>query len=245
MNWIYQTKNYGLGNFVNLTPTINKLYQIHKEPIPVYFETDYVKEVFDGCEQITILKEKPTTEPMFTSGLTNKGLNIMPDYAFVYKHIIGQPYDNTKGFIQRRYFLAPETRYAVFVLGSGNESEQYLKTKEVDTRIVKEAINAFESKGYLVVFVGSENDLRRNELAKGYYQQAGNIQAALAWIENAAFVVGNDTGLIHVAGVLDKDIFALFKDTELPRCQNMSSKCRYLGKDNWHHLPQLISTVCN
>ena len=85
---VEQNKEYALGNFVMLTPTIKKLSEIHNKPIDVYFNHDYVKQCFIDCEfinHVNSLYEKP----YLTSGLINKKI---PDYQFVYKTIIKDGY---------------------------------------------------------------------------------------------------------------------------------------------------------
>ena len=76
---VAQLKNYGLGNFISLTPTIQKVYEQTNTPVDVHFETPFVQECFIDCPWINITDTPPTT-PNLTSGITN---SILPDYQYV------------------------------------------------------------------------------------------------------------------------------------------------------------------
>ena len=86
MIWVHQDKLYGLGNFINLTPTIKLMADHFGEPIPVYFDLQFIRDCFIDCDFIEILDEQPKYGALFGSNLINYR-NSCPDYLHVYKEI--------------------------------------------------------------------------------------------------------------------------------------------------------------
>ena len=60
-----------------------------------------------------------------------------------------------------------------------------------------------------------------------------SIEDTLAIINNAKFIITNDTGFYHAAGALQKDSFVLWKDTPLIKNQAPSSTCFFSRKGKW------------
>ena len=84
--WVHQIELYGLGNFINLTPTMKLMADHIGKRIPVYFDLKFIEQCFIHCPFIEILQDEPDNSPMFTSGLIN-GHNNCPDYIHVYKEV--------------------------------------------------------------------------------------------------------------------------------------------------------------
>jgi len=237
MIWFHSVHNFGLGNTISCTPAIKKLSQRLGKPIPVYFDLPFVRDCFIDCEFIHILKTKPREAPLFTSVLTNTTHNTRPDYQFIYHKVTGEQWDGQRCYVDEPKLDAKPYPYFVMVAGSGNEIPQYLATKTIARTYFLDAMRASKLQP---IFVGSENDLKRNEWAIPYARDIGNVRKALAWLSGAAYVVGNDTGLIHAAGAMDKKMFVFWKDTQLPRCANSGTDCTYLMKSEHGRIGRLI-----
>lgn len=217
MNYILQDRNYGLGNFINLTPTIRAMTDSLGHPIPVYFELKFVEQCFLDCPFIEILKEMPPERAMFTSGLVDFR-NTMPDYIYVYKEV------------SMRFDLSPDAphtyvdecseiprrkgKYTLFMYGSGNEDKMYLNIKTPDKSYYEHYM-----KGECI-FTGSVVDFKRVDWFKGMEVQLDDIRKSLALIRDAELIISNDTGLAHAAGAMNKNIIILWKDTMLPKSGN-------------------------
>jgi len=127
--WIHQHELYGLGNFINLTPTIKLLAEHLGHPISVYFDLDFIKQCYLYCPFIEILDERPSDPPAFSSGLINVRNNC-PDYLHVYREVTKRfPLD---GELPHTYVdSAPEIeapKYnTLFIRGSGSEQRALIR----------------------------------------------------------------------------------------------------------------------
>src|SRR5262245_18584798 len=80
-----QSPGFGLGNFINLTPTLKALSRDHK--IQVWFNDKFIRDCFLDCPFFEIV-DKRQRNPIVNSGMINLK-NDMPDYQFVWKKIFG------------------------------------------------------------------------------------------------------------------------------------------------------------
>ena len=92
-------------------------------------------------------------------------------------------------------------------------------------------------KNYEIVFIGSDKDNERlNPLIKHVekkYVILNDIKKSVGSIIGAKFIVGNDTGMYHVASAFDKHIFVLWKDTKFEKNRSPGTNCYYSFKNNW------------
>ena len=216
--WIHQVWNYGLGNFINLTPTIKMLSDHLEKPIPVFFDLNFIRECFTDCEFMQILDKKPSTPSLIGSWLIN-GRNDCPDYLHVYKEVCNRyPLEGElpHTYIDRAEEIhIKEKDYTLFIRGSGSENIHYLATKMPDNSFYKEYMTGD------CLFTGSEGDLERsNGLFDSMNYYVGNIRESLALIREASLVVANDSGLAHAAGAMNKNMVILWKNTSLPKNAN-------------------------
>jgi len=230
--YVYQDPNYALGNFVNCTPTILRLYETHKKPIPVMFGTRYVAEAYEGSEYITHISS-PKGRKLFGSDLICRE-NIMPDYEYIQMKTIGKPYSNNAFVpVNANYRKSFENyRYSVLACGSGSDREDYVNSKTPDVELFFREI---ESSKIPVIFIGSDQDYARmKDVADACSVRCiGNIQECIACIDGAEMFIGNDTGFAHVAGALKKPMRLYWKDTKWPKNANTNLNCEYIFKDKW------------
>jgi hypothetical protein len=228
--WAYQDELYGLGNFINLTPTLKLLADYIKRPVPVYFDLKFIEECFLDCEFIDILKDKPGERTPITSGLINVRNNC-PDWLHVYKEVTKRyplhgeiPHTYVD---QAKEIDAPKYN-TVFIRGSGSEDPYYCAMKMPDDEYYKEYFNEYLNGLYTEAFTGSEGDVTRsNGLFKGMTCYTGGIRLALALIREADYVVANDSGLAHAAAAMHKPMTILWKNTALPKNANPNYRCKY------------------
>ena len=218
--WIYQTELYGLGNFINLTPTIRLMADHSGDRIPVYFDLEFIRDCFLDCSFIEILTERPESNPLFTSGLINHKNNC-PDYLHVYKEVtkamplIGElPHT----YVDRCEEIEAPRYNTLFIRGSGSEELYYVSQKMPDDEYYKQYFAKNLAGIYTEAFTGSDNDITRAEgLFKDMTLYTGGIRLALALIREADFVVANDSGLAHAAAAMNKPMTILWKNTSLPK----------------------------
>ncbi len=215
--YVLQDRNYGLGNFINLTPTIKSLSESLDKKIPVYFELDHVKECFLDCDFIEILDKQPFDRPLFSSALVDFR-NRIPDYVNAYREL-SKAYDLNPDAPHTYIDTADEIEafdfeYTLFMYGSGNEDKMYLSTKTPDRKYYEDYMNG------RCLFTGSEADFERVDWFNDMEYSLGDIRRSLALIRDAKMIVSNDTGLAHAAGAMNKDMVILWKDSALPKNGN-------------------------
>lgn len=230
MKWILQDRNFALGNFVNVTPIIKYLFQETGNPVPVHFETQYVREAYEGCHMIEILEQRPEGGPFASSSMICKA-NDMPDYVYAFQLATGKSYGT------RYRPIAPKMKTAVLICGSGSERPEYVDSKTPGFNTYKHAVHRLIQAGYSVSFVGSLEDMKRtgnlSAICNGW-NVIGDIRKAIEKIRLADVVIANDTGLAHVAGTFDKNMLVLWKDTPAVRCKNSGLQTIYsYGPENW------------
>ena len=213
--WVLQDKDFGLGNFINLTPTLKLMADHFDKRIPVFFDLDFVRDCFLDCEFIEILAERPSSQPFFTSAMINYK-NDCPDYIHVYRTIASSL--SLSGELPHTYVdTAKEIKFLryhiLFIRGSGTEHPYYVSNKTPDDSYYKERF-----KTEYCVFTGSQADLDRcNGLFNGMDMVIGNIRESLALIRDADMVIANDSGLAHAAAAMNKNMVILWKNTKLPK----------------------------
>ena len=218
--WVHQTRDYGLGNFINLTPTIKLMADHFDKPIPVYFDLEFIRDCFLDCPFIDILSQEPDCSPVFNSGLVNFR-NDCPDYLHAYKEVTKR--FPLMGDIPHTYVdTAKEVNAArvntLFIRGSGSEHRGYLDSKMPYDEYYRELFAENLAGDYTEAFTGSANDIERaNGLFDGMTKYTGGIRLTLALIREADYVVSNDSGLAHAAAAMNKNMTILWKNTSLPK----------------------------
>lgn len=219
MKWILQHRDFGLGNFVNLTPAI----QAMSGTVPVYFESEYVKQAYKGWDKIRVLDERPETSPTLSSEFICRE-NTMPDYEYVWR-LAGN-----KGEPLNTY--APRIKLAAIMNGCANPDKRH--TKNPGTDIYNHVIFKLQALGYKCIFVGTTEDKRYSPFALNCDEIIlDDIRLAMWVIQSSDLVIANDTGLYHVAGAYEKKGFILWKDTKLPK--NKSTNKHFTYSLDWQN----------
>ena len=220
--YIEENPGDGLGNFIQCTPTIRHLSNHYNQPIPVYFNREWVKQCFIDIPYLTPISEKKGIR-LFGSELHDLDHRSTPDFEYIQKIVLGEVKGN-ETFIRNPNKIQGD--YGVFINGAGSENPNYLQQKLVNSDI--QQIVRDNSKD-LIIGLGSKNDEARN-IFPGCY---GDIEIALNIIGGEKWVITNNTGFYHVAGALKKDQLILWKDCPYPRSTNPNPNCRYSFKDKW------------
>jgi len=228
--YVHQQYNYGLGNFINLTPTIKLMADNFDKPVSVYFDLPFIRDCFLDCPFIDILKEKPDYQPLFSTSLIDKW-NQRPDYLYVYKEITKQmPLSGEipHTYVDRCEEIEAPKYNTVFIRGSGSENKVYLSLKMPDDKYYKEYFAENLAGNYTEAFTGSSQDVSRSgDLFGSMVHYIAGIRFALALIREADYVVANDTGLAHAAGAMNKPMTILWKNTSLPKNCNPGKRTNY------------------
>lgn len=235
MDYIYQHPDFGLGNFINLTPTIKWLHQTTGKRIPAYFSNLNVRRCFSLWNAIEHIYYKPDTDPIFGSNLVNPD-NDKPDYQFVFEKITGQAWTpdwhtyvhipTPNPLEQMAICLEP---YVVVICGSGSENSEYFAMKNPGEKAYKNLVYQ-QAKGIKIYAVGSYDDADRSPWLAKMADKCfwGDIRVALKIIAGSQAVFSNDCGLAHAAGAMNKPLQILWKDTPRERCKNPGTNTKYI-----------------
>jgi hypothetical protein len=224
----YQHPDYGLGNFIMITPTIKKLSEKTGSPVDVFFASDYVKQCFLDCDFMNINNNRGNIS--VHSGMINRKI---PDYKYVFEQVIGEPWSedyHTYVDSPKEFDFSGEDYIVVL---NGLAGTAWKGKKEVDKKhhLLISAISDVP-----VYFTGSKTDLSQNTpWAETVFDKCfiGDIRQSLALIRDAKKVIANDTGLSHAAGAMNKEMLILWKDTPFEKNQNPGVNTRYSRKGEW------------
>ncbi|OGI07756.1 MAG: hypothetical protein A2Y40_09300 [Candidatus Margulisbacteria bacterium GWF2_35_9] len=241
--YVHQINGYGIGNFINCTPTIKYLSDYYHQKIPVYFDNGTIKRMYENCPFIDILNEKEASkkECLFSSALVNGWI---PDWLFIYKKVLKrQKIKVDLNNIPHTYVDSYPTldayqdkKYVVIIRGMVDYTPYWIKMKDPGDTIYKYIIEKLE-KEYQIVFIGGESDYNNNicrmETWCDGYVQLNSIQKSLGLIAGASLVVSNDTGMYHASGALNKKIFVMWKKTLFKKNQSPGLNCFYSRLNRW------------
>jgi hypothetical protein len=228
--WVHQHEQFGLGNFINLTPTIKLMADHFQQPVPVYFDLEFIRDCFLDCDFIEILDERPKEKELFGSWLIN-GRNNCPDYLHVYKEVtkaiplagkLPHTYVDTAKEVEAQKYNT------LFIRGLGSEDPYYASQKMPHDDYYKHYFCENLCGLYTQAFTGSAGDVKRADgLFDDMTKYVGGIRLALALIREADFIVANDSGLAHAAAAMKKNMVILWKNTALPKNGNPNKNCSY------------------
>ena len=222
--YVEQSQGFGLGNFINCTPTIKALYKEHGEKIPVLFRQDYVKQCYINSPYIEIIESGRLRSRLFGSDMINRR-NDCRDSDFIEINVLGATcLEDT--FIDEVEPYKHGEPYGLFINGAGNHSEEYLQRKivDLDTQQLIQELSPIT-----VLGTGSEADAENNM----FYGSYGDIRESLAMVAGASWVITNATGFYHVAGAYKKVQLCLWKDCKRPRNENINEFCINANHNEW------------
>lgn len=239
--YIHQGISGGIGNFINLTPSIQILYEYFKEPIPVYFCTNYIEQMYTPWKKIipcTDIKDKKrilstsVNKKLRKSGIPEwkyKCLQICETFNIKYKNI---PHT----FVPK-YDIKTYNNY--IVIARGCLGAKWLKKKDPGDKIYKYILTILTNK-YPIIFIGGEKEREQIFKMNNWIQNKGyvyinNIEKSIALVYKCTFMISNDTGMYHVAGSFNKHIFVLWKNTSLSKNKSPGKNCFYSKKENWYN----------
>jgi hypothetical protein len=235
--YVEQSPGFGLGNFINLTPTIKALSYDHK--IKVWFNDKFIRDCFVDCPFMEIVDTRQRN-PVLHSGMINLK-NDMPDYEFVWRKFFKSPvsehtYIDTPLGSPEAAFIGP---YAVVLNGSGSLKRAYIEKKNPDADAynhVLAEIDKLYGPDIRKIFVGTVNDYNRMMNVRLSDFVCKHIRTALSIINRSTVVIANDCGLAHAAAAMGKRLFILWKDTMLMKNMNpgvIVGNCVIIEKKNW------------
>ena len=239
----HQRYDYGVGNFINCTPTIKTLSTYFKCKVPVVFDSLHVADMFKKCDFIEIINRKDIGDKkiILSSNMVNQ---LVPDWEYLHNTICEKLNINIK-IIPHTYVdthLKPpeitEKKYCVIVRGvAAGGVPFWLPKKDPGDEIYKKIIDDLKNK-YQIVFIGSSSDnnlfiKRMNKWVDNPIIILNDTKKSLGSLQHSELIISNDTGMYHASGALNKKILVLWKDTNINKNKSPGINCLFSHKNNW------------
>jgi hypothetical protein len=213
-HYVYQHPLYGIGNFIQSTPAIQMLANIHG-PVPIYFENQHLKSLYQDWEALQILDAKPkTAKKLLCTSWVNYEI---PDWRYQ-AEIISNKAEVPHTYVPlcEEYPVGVQGEYVVIIRGMKGKDWAHLKDPgdSIYRWIMKQV-----GPHYTIVFIGTDEDFHRDYnrmISWGNTRIVSiknDIKRSVSALQGAAFVITNDTGFYHVSGALKKKTFCLWKKT--------------------------------
>jgi hypothetical protein len=206
--WALQKKGYGLGNFLVMTPMLRGVSEKHGSPIPVFFATGSLKEIFQDCPFLEVLPNRPANEPTYQTRRPGKDREGNENDADCFYRVHVDDNARPPTYVDRPdppADLPSGPKVAVF---HGCLSHSDGKGKILSKRVRQAMLNGVIKAGATPVLLGNDEDRERfwrgfsipsrvySMLGKPLRTQVGALAACNCFISN-------DTGFAHVAGALE------------------------------------------
>lgn len=220
------------------------------EPI----QTDYVNDSMLPCESDSVSPTKRCIVHRVENGIKTEKLTMLLSSAtgglhkpeWLHKWLLVEdflkidlgPHLNTYVDSYPSPSILEGQNYCVVMRGcAGPINSLSLPSKDPGNEIYDFILNHLNNK-IKIVFVGNSVDNDRfikkmSEKVDNKVILLNSIEDTLGAINNARFVVTNDTGFYHASGALNKDSFVLWKDTPLIKNQSPSPTCLFSRKGSW------------
>lgn len=236
--YVEQSPGFGLGNFINLTPTIKALSYENK--IKVWFNDRFIRDCFVDCPFMEIVDTR-MRNPVLSSGMINLK-NDKPDYQYVWEKFFSSPVS------EHTYIdiplASPEAafigRYAVVLNGSGSMKASYIDKKNPGSQPYNRILSQVDM---MKVFVGTVNDYNRMMEVKLDHFVCKHIRTSLSIIAKSTMVIANDCGLAHAAAAMNKPVYILWKNTMLTKNMNPGKNSVYIKKNEWETFNLEVSKI--
>ena len=228
---LVQPRNYGLGNFITVTPAITAMSQKTNEKMQVYFETSSIASIFRECPYIQILKSYPkkALKLIRPDKIIKKSHKRETDYELWYRFFMRSPaknipppyVDSSSSF---KLPKKPGKKYMAIFHGCLSKTNKSIQKKNLGSKTLSYFIETSMLLGYTPVLLGSKSDLQfwkkvnRNKCID--YIAKLSLKESVSVLSQCDFFLSNDTGLYHVAGALSVPGIVVWKGTD--RWKNLS-----------------------
>ncbi len=227
--WFHQKNSVGIGDFLMLTPTIKKCYDLFNRKIPVFFDSKEIESLYVKSEYIEILDFIPNTPAIFTSSRnkgTKNGMNKYLDFCNSTLGVqdIGQPFvddDIT--------FNINKNGNIYIALINGKEIKQdhdpYKYGKDLRPETRQYMIDRCLDLGITPVILGNSKDIENfwqfNDISKcENFLNKLSLKDSVSVLKQCDGFISNDTGLYHIASAMKKKGLVIWRDTECEEHRN-------------------------
>jgi len=226
--WALQDKGYQLGDSILWTPILRQLSLMIQRPVPVFFETAFLQDIFLDCPFMKILQERPSHPPFITNRIGYIHTMLRTDtnaYQVVLASLFGAgieyvPYIDRPATVH----LQRDHRRVVAVL-HGCLSENRLKAKGLSQHLRNDIIQSIIDVNMRPLVFGTDADRERYWQGIDCDNTFGmNLRDAVSLLNQCDAFVGNDTGLSHAAQALGLQGIVLFRESSI--YQTPSSRIR-------------------
>ncbi len=228
MKWFLQEEDWGIGDFVILTPALVSLRRITGEKVKVFFTNSQLADVYRDSDVIEVLGKRPDCEP---SGDNKYQRTLLRDpeeseYEVHHKVIIGpqfpMPAPHVPSCRGAYTSLFTKRKVAIFF---GCSHKRFIEAKRVSPELILRSLQCVLELGAVPVLLGNYSDyVNYWEPALTKWVQSPHtlnlinkltLREAVNVISQCDAFISNDTGLMHVANALEKPGVAFWGETPL------------------------------
>jgi ADP-heptose:LPS heptosyltransferase len=235
--YVHQVSGYAIGNFINCTPAIKALADYFKSPIDVVFDSKIVSQMYEKCDFINEVKPTPALEKrdcVIRSDMVN---GLIADWRYIYNKT-AKHYTKTlpHTYVDHYHKQQSQQKTVVILRGMVNYTPYWVDKKDPGDTIYSYILNKIPA-SYKIIYPYGQQDYDHHGQAFETIRPGtiilNDIKQSLAYINDADFVIANDTGLYHAAAALKKPCFVLWKKTLLRKNKAPGKSCFYSKEKNW------------
>jgi len=176
MKWFFQHPNYQLGDFIMMTPGIRAISEMNEKPVPVFFGTNYISELYRKCPFIQILPRRPSTNKAFMGTQfssyqpthyykTRLHKKESMSHCYFRTHIVSngykKPIPNTYVDNVISKVLKREDGKKYIAVFHGCLGQEFIPMKSIPTIRLQEIIDTIIKIGHVPVILGDRQDNNR------------------------------------------------------------------------------------
>jgi len=217
MKYALQEKNFGLGNFIMLTPAL----QLLPDKVNVYFHDKKIQSLYRDCPFFNILKKRPKNKPFISSRRPYSRKKKESDTLAYCRILFGDAKSVPNTYIDKcQDYKLDKKNIKHVAIFHGCLGTIYRKKKDIGLETRQYIIDSIIKKGYVPVILGldkdAENYWNKNNL-DGCVNLIGmlSLRESVSVLDQCDFFMSNDTGLYHAAGALEKPGLVMWYKTNM------------------------------
>ena len=236
--FILQHHQYGIGNFINCTPAIKRLFLERGQPIPVLFQRPEVAAMFEDWDAIQAIGTKEEIHGrrvLFSSEMCNQ---LTPDWEYIYRRVT-----HHEGPVPHTYVDNPGHKFVgtninegdYVVVARGCHADNHVEMKDPGDETYRKILD-WIAPHKKIAFIGTTKDWNRNmSRMKEWFPESitilNDMRSSLSAISGCSFLLSNDTGMYHVAAAMGKPAFVMWKDTNFNKNRAPGRTCFFSFRD--------------
>lgn len=204
VNWFLQEAGSEIGHSIAMMPAAKALSSVCG-PVPFYFESESVRDLYRDCPFIRILETPPAFPPLFRSSEYGTGAGTVDRWYLRGIRRFGYQGDHPGFYVDRVPPDRCSVRPTIGVVHGSRWDGEYMGAKTLPLETRQDLVELPRCAGARVVVLGSIQDHNRFwsvvPTPPGTFNLCGRpIRIVLKAIQACDLILANDSGLAHVSG---------------------------------------------